>query len=162
MPALCITVNKEGKRILELLMYAFWGVDVNLSPGPAHIRREGFRCGLRLMDQPHPNSPLEIIPALKMDEQCDRTPVGEALRALTLTNGYPNVSDCAAFSKKFVSVFCLCVHGCSCRCGGGFSKPCDTKHKQYNLFLPEMQQENIQLLYTGKTGQRSLLLRNRL
>lgn len=98
---------------MELLTYAFWGVDVNPSPGPAYIRGEGSRCRLRVMDQPHPNSLLEFTPALKMEEQCSRTLVGEALRALTVINAYPNIFDRAAFSKKFVSSVCVCTGACA-------------------------------------------------
>lgn len=73
MPALYVTVNRGGQRFLELLTYASWGVDVNPSPGPAHITGEGSRCGLRVIDQPYPNFLLELTLALKMKEQRIRT-----------------------------------------------------------------------------------------
>lgn len=83
-----------------------------------------------------------------------RTPVGEALRAFTLTSAYTNVSDCAAFSKK--SSVCVCAGACAG--GRRFFKIMwhKTSIDYWDIRTTE------KLLYIGETGQQSLLLWKRL
>jgi len=86
--------------------------------------------------QPHPDSPLDHSPALKVQEQYSRTPAGKALRSLTLGNGYSNVFVCVDLGRKFSSG-CVCMDACLCVVGI-FQKPYHTKYKQYRLFIIEV------------------------
>lgn len=110
MPALCITVNRGGKKTFGIA-YVFLlgsGWESISRPCPYQRRR------LQMWTETDGSAPSKLSAGtLKMEEQCSRTPVGEALRALALTSGYPNVSDCEAFSKKLVSSVCVCTGACT-------------------------------------------------
>lgn len=62
--------------------------------------------------QPYLNSPVDLTPALKVEEQCSRTLVGKAIRSLMVTQMFLSVWILAENLK--VSSVCVFMGACVC------------------------------------------------